>query len=249
MVSYVVMEKNQEILSSILKWRCLSVENVIELVGSKNNVNNIRQRIYRLEKYGLLNSKLYANCKKIVFPSNYFLEFLGYKKESEINIENVKHDSYVSTICLSLINSGIVGDVTLPHEYKTKSTWKFQAIEPDAIMTIKQGENHFQVGLEVELWRKSRSRVYEKMRDYAKAQEYDYVFYFFPEEVAFSSYVERIYELVADESYAFLNEQILNKVVLVLMPNSKNQISDFREAKVFNNGEFKTLKKLIGIEK
>ena len=54
---------------------------------------------------------------------------------------------------------------------------------------------------------------------------------------------------MADENYSFLNEQILNKVVLVLMPNTKNQISDFREAKVFNNGEFKTLKKLIGIEK
>ena len=247
MFSYVVMEKNQEILSSILRWRCLSVENIIEIIGSKHNIKNIRHRVYRLEKYGLLKSKLYSNCKKIVFPSSQLLEFLGYRKESEIILENVKHDSYVSSICLSLLNSGFASSVTLPHEYKTKQTWKHQAIEPDAIITLEQTGEKFQIGLEVELWRKSRSRVYEKMRDYAKASEYDYVFYFFPEEVAFSSYVERIYELVADVNYSFLNEQILNKVVLILMPNSENRITDFSEAKVFNNGELKTLKNLIGV--
>ena len=206
-------------------------------------------KLYQLHTYQkhIIKSKLYANCKKIVFPSSQLLEFLGHKKESEIVEDNVKHDSYVSSVCLSLLNSGMATAVTLPHEYKTKSTWKHHAIEPDAIVTIEQAGEKFQIGIEVELWRKGRSRVYEKMRDYAKAQEYDYVFYFFPEEVAFSSYIERIYELIADTSYSFLNESVLNKVVLILMPNVKNEITDFSEAKVFNNGEFKTLKSLIGV--
>lgn len=244
MYSVVVLEKNQEILKSILRWRCLSIENVFDLLDTKNKFNSIRQKIYRLEKYGLLKSKLFMNSKKVVYPSKDFLDFLGLG--SEIIVENVRHDSYVSSICSSLLHYNFAKVIQLPHEYKTKSSWKHHALEPDAIMELEQDGEKFQIAIEVELWRKSKSRVYEKMIDYAKAVQFDYAFYFFADEVSFNSYTERIKELLTDDKHSFIHEVISSKIVLVLLNNKDNRVVDVGSSKVFHNGENKIFKKFLG---
>jgi hypothetical protein len=131
------------------------------------------------------------HCKKIIYPSFGLLDYSGLSKKGAVNEDNLRHDSYVASICSSLIHYGHAKKIELPHEYKTKSSWKYDVIEPDAIMTLEQNNEKFQIAIEVELWRKERSRVYEKMIDYAKAVEYDYAFYFFADEFSFNSYVLR----------------------------------------------------------
>lgn len=244
MYSVVILEKNQEILQSIIRWRCISIENVFDLLDPKNKFENIRYKIYRLEKYGLLKSKLFMHSKKIVYPSKEFLDFLGLG--SEIIVENVRHDSYVASICTSLLRYNFAKVIQLPHEYKTKSSWKFHALEPDAIMELVQDGEKFQIAIEVELWRKTKKRVYEKMIEYAKAVQFDYAFYFFADEVSFNAYSLRIKELLSDDKNSFVHELISSKIVLVLLNSNDNRVIDLGSSKVFHNSETKIFKNLLG---
>ena len=247
MYSVNILDRNKTILETILRWRIITVENLMDVLNYQDKVKKFNQKIYRLEKYGLIKSSLHNNCKKVIYPSTEFMQFSGLAQKGLINQDNVLHDACVTAVVTSFLKYDLACSVDLPHEYKTKSTWKHYAIEPDAILKLKQGDEFFTIALEVELWRKDRKRVYEKMADYAKAIEYDYVFYFFADEFSFNSYVLRLKELTNDSSYSFLKVELLDKVVLVWNPFKENRVTDLRESKVYHNENYKKLCELIGL--
>lgn len=247
MFNVISLDKNKIIIEQVLRWRCLTLDTIEDLVLLKQEMRDVRQRVYRLEKYGFFKSKRFMNSKKVIYPNPEFLNYLGTKKQQVVNEDNLKHDSYVSSVCSSLLQFGHVQKVYLPHEYNSKNTWNHKTLNPDAIMEIEQDGNKFQIALEVELHRKEKSRIYEKMTDYAKAEEFDYVFYFFADEFAFNSYTNRIEEISHDENYSFIHQEIKSKVVLLLLDTPKTKIKNLGGIKVLADGKFKTLDKLLGI--
>ena len=61
-------------------------------------------------------------------------------------------------------------------------------INPDAIITVNAKERVFNIGIEVELTRKSQGRIKSKFSKYGVSQEYDYCFYISNDERLLTSY-------------------------------------------------------------
>lgn len=240
------LRKNNEILELLMKWRCLSLNTLKELLENKEKINTFRQKIYRLEKEGIIKSQIFSRASKVIYPSDELIRYLGNAKSGLINEDNIRHDAVVSLVTNSFLKLEIATEASLPHEYQTKSTWKHHAIEPDAILKIPNASEVYNVALEVELWRKDRKRIYEKIIEYAKAYEYDYIFYFFGDEFSFNSYTKRLHELMTDESYSHLKNDLIEKFILIYDSDLTKSSINLLESKIYHNNESKKLSDLLG---
>lgn len=240
------LRKNNDLLEALIKWRCVSLNTLKDLLDNKEKLNTFRQKIYRLEKEGMIKSQVFARVSKIIYPSDDLIKYLGNAKTGLINEENIRHDAVVSLVTNSFLKLGIATEASLPHEYETKSTKKHYAIEPDAILKIPHEDEIYNVALEVELWRKDRKRIYEKIAEYAKAYEYDYVFYFFGDDFSFNSYTKRLQELIKDETYSHLKEEFNEKIILIHDSDLSKGIINLFDSKIYHQNESKKLLDLLG---
>lgn len=246
MINQVMLDKNYDLITTIMKWRSITMKNLKALIAVQDSDCAFRQKIYRLEKGKVIKSKIHKDFTKIIFPSPDLIEVAGIENKLCINEDNIRHDSIVTVISTSLLEFNLVKQILLPHEYKTKSSWRHQAIEPDAIITLEQDGEDFSIALEVELWRKDRKRVYGKLIDYAKAHEYDYVFYFFTDRFSLDSYKKRLEELIDQDDFSHLKEEFLKKIVLIFNPLTVKSITDLRNSEVVHRSEKKKLIDLLG---
>jgi len=242
MINEIMLQKNSDIIEAIYSWRSMTTDTLKSLVAELETESAFRQRILRLVKAGVLRSRLQKGFNKIVYPSSSLIEKLGIDKFNE---ENVRHDAVVSTVVSSLNSFKSVKSAKLPHDFKTKASWSHHAIEPDALLLISKNGNDFNVAIEIELWRKDRKRVFDKLVDYAKATEYDYVFYFFADRPAFESYQKRLNELIVDSDFDHLKVELKEKVVLVFNQRIMKKMTDIKDSEVAHKGQKKVLCDLL----
>ena len=243
MINEIMLQKNFEIIEAIARWRSMTTENLKSLVAESDKGSAFRQRILRLEEGGILRSKLQKGINKIVYPSRELLHRLGIESFNE---DNIKHDAVVAMIISNLLRFEMITSGKLPHEYKTKSTWKHHAIEPDAIISSGEGVNELTIAVEVELFRKDRKRVFDKFLEYAKAAEYDNVLYFFADRASFESYKKRLSELQVNSQFDHLKDELSQKIVFVFNQSILKNVVSLSKSEVFHNQSTKELGDLIG---
>ncbi|MGZ3789740.1 MAG: hypothetical protein ACXVLQ_14520 [Bacteriovorax sp.] len=242
MLNEIMLQKNSEIIDALSRWRSMTTENLKAQIACVESGPAFRQRILRLEKGGVLKSKLQKGFNKIVYPSKELLGRLGIENFNE---DNIRHDAVVSMVVSSLLNFKKVTSGKLPHEYKTKSSWRHHAIEPDAIMTIDHNRDELTVAVEVELWRKERKRVFDKLIEYAKAHEYDNVFYFFADRSSFESYKKRLTELLSDAQFDHLKEDLAGKIIFIFNQSILKNVLSLSDSEAFHEGATKKLGDLL----
>lgn len=238
MINEIMIQKNYDIIEALTKWRSISSKNLKALVAESEKGPAFRQRIIRLEIGGIIQSKLHKGFNKIVYPSKELLQRLGIENFNE---DNIRHDAVVSMVISNLINLKMITSGKLPHEFKTKSSWRHHAIEPDAILTILKKKEELVVAVEIELWRKDRKRVFEKLVEYAKADEYDNVLYFFSDRSSFESYKKRLSELLLDTDFDHIQDELIQKIIFILNPSILKNASDLLSSEVFHNNKTKKL--------
>jgi len=242
MLNEIQLQKNSDIIEAIFQWRSMTTDNLKSLVAESESASAFRQRILRLVKGGILKSKLQKGFNKIVYPSGELLQKLGI---DNFNEDNIHHDAVVTTVITSLINIKKITSGKLPHEFKTKSSWRHHAIEPDAILTIDQNGDELIVAVEIELWRKDRKRVFDKLIEYATADEYDYVFYFFANRPSFESYKKRLSELLADSDFDHLKDELTQKIIFIFNESILKHVSDLSDSEIFHNQATKKLGEIL----
>ena len=241
------------LIDTVLKWKVIPLPCLMDVIKSTITPHSFRQNIRALEKGNLLKSSLYGvGREKILHPSSELISRQAPHLSSEVLKENLQHDALVTKLSLALLKYPLFKNVELPHEYKNKSKHYgsiYKDIVPDAVFWGEEnGENIF-VALEVELWRKERTRVFEKFLKYAKSDFFHFVFYFFVFESSFDSYKKRLKELIEEvrsgEDKRFLNE----KIVLVHTDALLGKMTSLGSANVYVNETEKTFKELLGDEK
>lgn len=237
-----MLQKNSDIIEAVAHWRSLTTGNLKALLGDLESETSFRQRILRLEEGGVLKSKLQKGFNKIVYPSEKLFLRLGIEN---FNVDNVRHDAVVTAVISNLINMKKITSGKLPHEYKTKSSWHHKAIEPDAIITIDLHNEELIVAVEVELWRKDRKRVFDKLIEYAKADEYDNVFYFFSDRPSFESYKKRLNELLLDSKFDHLKDELSQKIIFILNQSILKNVNNLSNSEIFHNETTKKLGDLL----
>lgn len=238
MINEIMLQKNYEIIEVISKWRSMTTGNLKALVGDFESTSGFGQRIMRLEEGGILKSNLQRGVNKIVYPSNELLQRFGIEN---FNADNIRHDAAVSMVISNLLNFKMITSAKLPHEYKTKSSWKHHAIEPDGIVTVDKNNDEIIVAIEVELWRKDRKRVFDKFVEYAKADEYDNVLYFFADRSSFESYKKRLSELLLDTDFDHLRDELSHKIIFIFNKSLLRNATDLLTSEVFHSDETKKL--------
>lgn len=234
-----MLERHSDIIDVILKWRVLTTETMKKLLDEDSKISSFRKRILRLEKAGILESTFIRKLHKIIYPSNGLLSRMGINGFKECNI---RHDAIVSMVVFYLLDfKENVHKAKLPHEYNRKSTWRHHVIEPDAILEVCKDGNNFYAAIEVELWRKDRKRVFEKLLDYAKAYEFTNVLYFFADRPSFESYKLRLQEMKEDKHFGHLINEFELKFLLIYHPKLSSNLSTLKNAEVFHEGKTKML--------
>ena len=234
-----MLERHSDIIDTILKWRVLTAESMRKILDEDNKLSSFRKRILRLEKAGILKSTFIRRLHKIIYPSEALLFRMGINGFKECNI---RHDAVVSSVIYHLLGfKENVIKAKLPHEYERKSSWGHNVIEPDALIEIKLKGNHFYAAIEVELWRKDRKRVFEKLLDYAKAYEFTNVLYFFADRPSFESYKRRLQEMKDDKSFEHLKSEFQLKFLLIYHPELASNLSTLENAEVFHDCQTKRL--------
>ena len=94
--------------------------------------------------------------------------------------ETLLHDLKVSEIAREFLRRSWAHDVELEHELRDKASFRtsFAAI-PDAVFVRLDGRKQLRIAFELELNRKSTSRLVEKANQYLDRDSYRYAFYFF----------------------------------------------------------------------
>lgn len=238
-----MLQKNDDVIEALLKWRSISITGLREILQRVESDAALRQRVIRMEAGRVLRSMKVGCLNKIIYPSSELIFKYGL---NSFNEDNVRHDAIVSHVGISLMKFSKIKSLKLPHELQTKSSWRHQVIEPDAVLEIEFQDSLITVALEVELWRKDRKRVYDKILDYAKASEYDNVFYFFTDRGAFDSYKKRQMELLSEAEHSYLKEEISEKLIFVLNPLVAQRVISLGDSEIFHDLQKKKLRDLLG---
>lgn len=245
--------RHNVLLNTVLRWKVIPLPCLMDVIKSSITAHTFRQNIRALEKGNLLRSSVYgAGREKILHPTSELISKEAPHLAAEIIEENLQHDALVTKLSLALLKYPFFINVELPHEYRKKRKKYgsiYRDVEPDAILWGEEnGENVF-VALEVELWRKDRERVFEKLLKYARSDVFHFVFYFFLFETSFDSYKKRLQELIHDAKTEEERQLLNEKIVLVHEGKLLEKITTLANANVYVNETEKTFKELLGEER
>ncbi|WPU66491.1 replication-relaxation family protein [Peredibacter starrii] len=180
-------------LTPLHKWRVMDVNSLRKECLRAPNYHNFCRVIRKLEKDKILEAyRDPYSRKKFVFLGPSGERLLSLKDNpTAISNETVIHDLRVSEITHRLYDSGLVDDVELEHEINDKRNFRtIYKIIPDAILHLEKNGHMYKIAFELELNRKSNSRITEKMKQYEDSTFYNYAMYLFPTEKMMETYMK-----------------------------------------------------------
>ena len=246
----ILSHRHNDLVETTLRWKVITLQCLKEAVKNQKSKRAFERLVDRLEKNMILKSCLNSwGMEKILHPSLQIVSDLAPTLSKEIVEENICHDALVTKLSLALLNYPLFTNIELPHEYRKQRFLRgslYGTLDPDAILWGKEEAGSFRIAIELELWRKNRDRVYEKMARYANSDFYHFVFYFFAFESAFESYKKRLQEAILEAKTKEEKKALNEKVVLVLEEKLLGKITFLDHGRVYVNEDEKTFKELVG---
>lgn len=206
-------------LRPLKKWRILSLKDLKNECHDTSSFSSFTRRIYRLEKdKNLLESFIDPYTKeKYVFLSQKGASYVSEKSDSpSLSPQTIIHDAKVSKLTRAFLKLELFRHHSLEHEYKQQLfTNKARA---DAILTGKKKKRDFQIALELELTRKAKPRIKNKIIEHLINNRFDYILYYFQDESLLKAY-----KRIIEEEYEIKTQ---NRVLYAL--NAKLMLKDFK---------------------
>lgn len=169
----------------ILKeWRILNIENLQQLEIFPTNKASLRRIILRLEKKKLLESFCDPETRKKYI-------FLSKKGERALGIKNyppaltrrcLRHDAKAVELALKFYDHDFQCDVQLEHKIADRSKFKvYNHNLPDFVLHYKNEDRpSVTIASELEISRKRKSAISDKLKQYLDSAIYDKVLYLVP---------------------------------------------------------------------
>jgi hypothetical protein len=147
------------------------------------------------------------------------------KKALLINEETMLHDAKVVQFTRAMLERTCVNKIIPEHLINENRLTK----TPDALIEGVKGGQSFSMAFELEITRKSKERICEKMDHYLSSDFYDYVFYLFCSQGVLKSYKNLITEKYGDNA--------LEKIMLFYNPSLMSRKLDINETRGFFKAE------------
>lgn len=171
-----------DIIHTIGKWKVIDLKNLYEQLNLNVTYRTLKTKVNKLQKDGIVASKFLGTRNKYVYLTERGIAHTSFNKTYEPVSEEITHDLLVGKVAQELSKYSKVSGVTMYHHIEDKH------INPDAIITVNAKERVFNIGIEVELTRKSQRRIKSKFGKYGLSQDYDYCFYISNDERLLTAY-------------------------------------------------------------
>ncbi|RZF20623.1 hypothetical protein DAY19_11600 [Halobacteriovorax vibrionivorans] len=192
-----------DFLGPLQKWRILDLNSLRDELFPAPNYHNFARYIRKLEKLNLIGGYIDPfTKKKFIYLSPKGEKYLSVTgNPSAIANETLVHDIKVTELTKELSKLDLVDDVVLEHEISDKRNFRTTyKVIPDAILSFKKNNFNYRVALELELTRKSNSRIIEKVKQYQSTEYYHYLMYVFPSIKLMDKYREVIRNQLGDKA-------------------------------------------------
>lgn len=194
------LEHYRPILSQVLKWRAVPLNLLQEMSDYPGTKASFYRVIRNLENRKLIKATHFNGISKIVIPTQE-LANLTTQKFTNFQEDSLNHEAIVTQLCFELLNHEIFQSVKLPHEVTAGSYDSGMNRLPDAVLNGTNQGTPFKMALEVEITRKSKIRVQNKVEDYLRNAVFDFIFYVFNDKATFEAYQRFIKEIIARPIY------------------------------------------------
>ena len=177
----------QELLLPLKEWKILNIRDFKQESDYQGSLPSFYKIVRKLEKYFLIDSFVDSwSNEKFCYLLPDGLKVLGIKNHLfKMNRDNRYHDSLVVKVCRQLRQHLNIESVYL--DFKIKEKFPFLSHLPDA-MVISDGENSFNLAVELELNQKNKGRIREIFVTYSESQYVNNVIFIFNKESVFRSY-------------------------------------------------------------
>ncbi len=166
------------ILKEIQKWKVVDTKSLKTFTNYQGNEQFLRQILYRMEKKGYIKSihTVWGKQKSYILDSNGFA-LLGATRiyEPDLKNEPLGHHAICTRVMSDLLSLPTIHGAKAESELKSET-----GILPDASFYGEKNGIPFKVAVEVELTKKSKQRIQDKLKIYATTQVYGFVLYLFP---------------------------------------------------------------------
>ena len=192
------LEYYDNILRKVSRWRVVEAKLLYTLSEYQGTNRSFNRVVSNLEKTKLLKSIHLRGKSKFLIASPELNTI--YKSSTPlIQEESLIHESIITTVANKMLEWNAFESVTLPHEVvKSKKNFYVNNLLPDCVLHgMEEDGTKFDLALEVELSRKSKTRVAKKLQDYLANDLFDHIFYVFNDRFTFEGYKRMLDTLIA----------------------------------------------------
>lgn len=230
-----------ELLEPLLKWRILDLKSIREKISYPLGKRNFEKIVSRLEKESVLESVTDPwSRKKFIYLTKFGAGLVdGSFYYPVMNKETIFHDAKVAEVVQKLMRNKCFSKFLLEHEInESREIGRSVGEIPDALIQGRRRDVNFRLAFELELSRKSKSRIIAKVKRYLSTGYYDYILYLFC-----SDAIYRGYRKVLEEEFGadvFKRVMLLNNSTLLSTKfNIENSKGWFNGQEIFFNDLFK----------
>ena len=182
-------------MEPLARWKIIDVQGLFEETGDKRDISTLRKNLQRLEKHRVIKSFRDPFCrKKYIYLSEQGSKLIG-TVDSVLTVsdENRHHDAKLSDIARILRHKSYINEIVLEHQLAIKKDYFERGrSRPDAVIDGFISGKRATLVLELELSRKSKERIKEKIDQFMAQSRWGYLLYFFGCQSLYTSYKEII---------------------------------------------------------
>ena len=191
---------DKKILEAVGSWKVIFIKDLARLPDVTQSYDSLCEKVRTLEGHGYLRGNLKKRTGKHITLTEKGFSSIGLQNFDLV--VNPDHDLLCTRVIMDLLATGffLSGRVPKSGEYE---------MDPDGVLSFKKKPDVFTVAVEVELTQKSKSRIVEKFKKYAK-EKFAKALYVFNNKQIFNSYQKILKEQ---------DECVRDKIILTIDEN------------------------------
>ena len=181
--------KREELLTPLLEWRILGINELGELGNYQKSERALQRIIKRMESEGLVNSFVHKmSNRKFIHLSK-----IAYKEMTDaswnVNEEIKMHDAIVACTLYRFSKMSTVDLAQMNYQNIGFNQSIFaHGIDPDGMVRARRRGDVYNIAIEVELTRKNSTEVFRKFKLYHENTSFTWAIYFFKSRRLLDSY-------------------------------------------------------------
>ncbi len=176
-------------LQPLLKWKILDLSTLMNEAEYDLHITGFQKIIQRLERLEVVKSfRDPWNKRKYIYLAKNGLKIFHDDTNSNIKADQyLVHDAKVVEIARQFLDINCFKETDFCHHFSKRNK-----LIPDCTFNGNKNGKSFKMAFELEITRKSHSRIEDKIEQYLESSKYDYIFYLFCNKLVFESYIKLI---------------------------------------------------------